>query len=453
MVAHALPGLEPAGATRAKAPPSILALFLALGALCAPFSWFALPIPGGATKPLIAICWFPVAFVAVARMLATRRCNVVELVALAFVITAALWFPVLAARGSDADLVEYIVRLAALASSLTVAIVASNIEDPRTFRNVLRLVLTGYLVILLYGFFVQIPGVLGFGPAYALDVALRSIVLNRSLSLDRIQLLADEPSFAAYQGAAAVLIAITFRAMAPRRLARAVIGLGIVDLIFMKSVTALAMLCFIMAALVLSLRDPRLKVVIILVMTTVLGVGLAVLVQAPVAYDYDPLARVSDLSSDKSANVRYYLAKSTVDAGLDAGILGLGPGQYSRVSEQYIEQDPETLKRLTGDLADKLAANNVERKPFSLLGGIFAEFGALCLALTLVMIFYPTWTAVFARLPNRGVVFVACCAIVTAYLGAVPLALPDLWLLLGLLVAMTRGASALERAPTRRVRS
>jgi hypothetical protein len=246
------------------------------------------------------------------------------------------------------------------------------------------------------------------------------------------------------------MLALIFRAMLPRPLALAVIGFGVIDLIFMKSVTALAMLCFIAAAMVLGLRDLRLKLSI--TVSSVLAMALGLYVALGSGSAYDPLDRITSLSTDTSANVRYSLAKSTITAGLDAGIMGLGPGQYSRVSLAYVDQDPESLANYTTTLSRKIQTKALESKPFSLLGGVFAEFGFPMLALLLVTIFFPALKALLRRMPQAGMVFAACGAIATAFIGAVPLALPDFWLLLGLMLAAARmpsGIPVASRAPDR----
>ncbi len=428
---------------RPAARLSALNVCLLAGCLGVALSSLNLPIPGGDTKPLIALAWLPLFVVLAGRVVVRLRASLPELVLLGLLVYGVLWLPIIIARGGDGDLNEYLVRMVSLTAGFSVAIVAANVPDERTLGTVVRLLLVGYGGVLAYAMLLQVPATLDLGPTRELDLQVRGLLLNRANNVKRVTMLADEPSFAAFQMSVAVLIAIVFRRHVPRRLGRFVVVAGLIGLVFAMSITAVVMFAGAFGALVLAIRSRALRLAIIIGGLVTVGAAGTVLLTA---FDsYAPLARIAAIQVDASANARWLLFKSTWVGGVEADYMGLGPGQYSQRWNEFADFDASVLALLPEQLQSTLFVDN-KVKPFSVFGGVFAEFGAPMLLLLVAMFGWILWRLWVLRPYPSMPAAVAVGVIILALLSAYPISLPDMWLLIGLLVAHIRLSPARPRA-------
>lgn len=421
--------------TSANLRLSALNVFLLGGCLVVALSSLRLPLPGGDTKPLMALAWIPLfAFVA-ARAVARLRMCLPEFAMIALLIGGLCWLPVVVARGSEGDLPEYVVRMLALTAGISVALVAANLPDKRALSMVVTFVLVGYAFVLAYALLVQAPATFGVDALRQLDIQVREAILNRGKDVRRLTMLADEPSFASFQLGAAVLIAIVFRHLIPRVLFVSIVCGGVLALVAAKSLTAVVMFGAVIAALVASIRRASLRWCV--VGASVFAVPVVVLAVVSQVQLSGPLGRIATLEADASANARWLLFKSTWAGGVASNYLGLGPGQYAKRWNEFVDVDPIVLAKLPERLQASVSRDN-KIKPFSLLGGLFAEFGTplfLLFCSTFAWLLWRQWQLrPYPALPAAVAVF----GIALSFLSAYPPALPDMWLLLGLLVAHIR---------------
>jgi len=423
-------------------PPRWLQLYdalLLLGAVTLPYSFLDLPLTGGGTRPLIAMLWFPVFAGILARFVVRLGGNPVELSFLGLIVLGFAWFPYV--LSIDGDLSEYVVRIAALTAGVSIAIVASNFAHPRAVHTVVRALILGFSLVLVYAVLIQVPGAIGITSFAVLDDAIRGVLLFRSSGVPptgagRVSLMASEPSFAAFDLAGLLLIVLMFPGALPRRrLRHALLAVGVLLLLLAKSVTAFGLLAMVITAWMVR-RGLRPGLIAAAVSVMAIGVAaFAALERVPVGYS--PAARLQQIQSDPSALARFVLIRGAWIAGWRSDGFGIGPGQYSARWREFVEVDEQQLAQLPGALARRLDPNAepTKVKPWSIYGMLFGEFGTLGLLGLLLGLGCLAVRILGTGRPDKWFLLSVLATICVAFATAYPPSMPIFWLVLGLLFA------------------
>ena len=402
---------------------------IVLGAILAPFSYFNLPISGGETKPLMALAWFPLFIFLLFKVLANHRVNILTICFSLLILIGVLWFPIILFKG---DIISYITTLMAFTAGVTIAVTASNIKDPELLNKFLLVFLIIFNVIFLYGILFQTNILFNIPIFNEVDKIIRKSFLTRAKVFGRVTLFAGEPSFAAYQIASTITIAILYKTMISKRKYIATIVLGVICLIYTFTITSVLMLGLLILLIInQSFYLNRKMKTIFLICIIILG-SLSWSHISKQAFLISLINRIKNINKDPSAVTRYVLAASTWNAGIKTDFIGLGPGQYAMNWNKFISDNEEVIYYTTPNFKSLIDSDR-KIKPYSLMGGILADFGLLGFLLFFAVIISILIKISISKRLNRFNIVLALLVVLISFNGAYPVSLPNMWLLLGLI--------------------
>jgi hypothetical protein len=412
-----------------KPQPKVYSSLTIMGAILAPFSYFNLPISGGETKPLMALAWFPLFILLIFKTLANHRVNILTICFSLLILVGVFWFPIILFKG---DMISYITTLMAFTAGVTIAVTASNIKDPKLLNKFLSVFLITFNIIFLYGIIFQTKVLFNIPFLNEVDLIIRKMFLTRANVVGRVTLFASEPSFAAYQITSTILIAILHKAMINKMNYIATIVLGIICLIFTFSITSVLMLGLIATLILFQFISLNNKMKIFLIIGLIVCISLfwGHVLKQP--FMTSIINRVKNIKKDPSSVTRYVLAASTWNAGIKTIFIGLGPGQYAINWDNYISDRAEVINYTTPNFKSLICSDR-KIKPYSLIGGILADFGGIGLILLFTIVLSILIKVSIPKNFNQFKLYIALLVVLISFNGAYPVSLPNMWLLFGLI--------------------
>jgi len=402
---------------------------IVIGAILAPFSYFNLPISSGETKPLMALAWFPLFILLVFKVLANHRVNILTICFSLLILVGVLWFPIILFKG---DIISYITTLMAFTAGVTIAVTASNIKDPELLKKFLSVFLIIFNVIFLYGILFQTNILFNIPIFNEVDKIIRKTFLTRAKVFGRVTLFASEPSFAAYQIASTIAIAILYKTMISKRKYIATIVLGVICLISTFTITSVLMLSLVILLIIHQsfYLNKKMKIIFLICIIMLGSLFWGHISKQP--FLISTISRIKNINRDPSAVTRYVLAASTWNAGIKTVFIGLGPGQYAVNWDNYISDNEEVIYYTTPNFKSLIGSER-KIKPYSLIGGILADFGLLGFLLFLTIVLSILIRMSISKRIYQFNIFIALLVVLISFNGAYPVSLPNMWLLLGLI--------------------
>jgi len=411
-----------------------LMLFFYLGNILLPFSQ---PPFANMTFPISLFFWsVPVAFIVFSKIL-IKKINLTELPFFIFLLSSLLsLFYLLNINFSIDIFMSFFQRFFALLCGLSVYLVVINrfcyLVSLNKIKNCFML---SFLPVALYGLFIQVPAACGFQNFIIINRFIRSLVTYFYVDIGRLSWLASEPSFAAFQIASVMCILLLDRLSILRKVYLMIL---IVSLLFTKSIYGLLLLIPFIFLFFYSLfyNGQIVKLLIVIILLILCLVSL---------WKWSPnqgfMYRLKYITHDASAVQRFILIKSTIIAGIKTYGIGVGIGEYQHRWRDFINKDSSLLAYSTPALRKKLnytIAGNY--KPYSVIGGLWAEMGLVGLVVIFLPFFYIIKRLSILKKYNKlqRIKLLVCLSIIfITFLGAYPVSMPNMWYLMGILVLET----------------
>jgi hypothetical protein len=402
---------------------------IVIGAVLAPFSYFNLPISGGETTALMALAWFPLFILIIFEVLANHRVNILTICFSLLILLGILWFPIILLKG---DIISYITTLMAFTAGVTIAVTASNIKDPELLIKFLSVFFIIFNVVFLYGILFQSKVLFDIPILQEVDRIIRKSFLTRAKIFGRVTLFASEPSFAAYQITSTIVIAILYKTMISKWKYIATIVFGVICLISTFAITSILMLGLVILLMINQSFYLNKKMKVIFLICIIMMGSLFWGHISKQSFLISLINRIRNIDKDPSAVTRYILAASTWNAGIKTVFIGLGPGQYAMNWNNFISDNEESIYYTTPNFKSLIDSER-KIKPYSLMGGILADFGLLGFLLFLVVVISILIKISISKRLSRFNIVLALLVVLISFNGAYPVSLPNMWLLLGLI--------------------
>jgi hypothetical protein len=402
---------------------------IVIGAVLAPFSYFNLPISGGETTALMALTWFPLFILIIFQVLANHRVNILTICFSLLILLGILWFPIILLKG---DIISYITTLMAFTAGVTIAVTASNIKDPELLIKFLSVFFIIFNVVFLYGILFQSKVFFDIPILQEVDRIIRKSFLTRAKIFGRVTLFASEPSFAAYQITSTIVIAILYKTMISKWKYIATIVFGVICLISTFAITSVLMLGLVILLMINQsfYLNKKMKVIFLICIIMMGSLFWGHISKQPFLISL--INRIRNIDKDPSAVTRYILAASTWNAGIKTVFIGLGPGQYAMNWNNFISDNEESIYYTTPNFKSLIDSER-KIKPYSLMGGILADFGLLGFLLFLAVVISILIKISISKRLSRFNIVLALLVVLISFNGAYPVSLPNMWLLLGLI--------------------
>ncbi len=411
-----------------------LMLFFYLGNILLPF-----PQPPfvNMTFPVSLFFWFvPAIFICLSKAI-SKKINTAELPFFIFLLSSSFSLFYLLGTNFSVDIVlSFLLRFLPLLCGLSIyLIVINNFCNLVSLDKIKNCFVLSFLPVALYGLFIQIPAVCGFQNFVIINKFSRSLVTYFYKDIGRLSWFASEPSFAAFQIVSVMSILILDKLSLLRTIYLIIL---IISLFFTKSIFGLILLFPFIFLFIYSLfykkKFAELIMLIIISMLFLMAFGKCFL-NTSLVY------RVKYITHDASTIQRFILLKSTFTAGIKTYGIGVGIGEYQHRWRDFINKNSSLLAYSTPALRKKLNYTITgDYKPYSVIGGLWAEMGLVGLSVIFMPFFY-----IIKRLSilkkygklQRIKLLVSLSIVFITFLGAYPVSMPNMWYLMGILVLET----------------
>lgn len=407
----------------------ILLLFIC-GILLLPFA--QLPIAEG-TRPVSWLFWFiPLVFICLTRI-SKGKIYWKELpffmVLLLFILYLPITFFSVDLHSNIISL--YVERVTSLIAGFGMYfLVITRFGGIVSLEMMKRAYIMIFLPVTTYGLFIQVPAVLGVAWFIGVNETVRSLLSYFSTDIGKLSWFASEPSFAAFQIVSVIGVILLLNKQ--RLWHKVYLLILILSLLFTKSIYGLILL---MPLIIIGLLACRRSLIGKLLIMSVSLLFIIVMYLPFTSTSIPSVSRIENITSDPSATHRYLLLKSTFVAGVETVGVGVGLGQYQNRWREFIDSEGSTFSYTTPSLKGKFDRSIPgDYKPYSVIGGMFAELGVLGLFAIILPFFLVIKDIMVSSIPImvRYKLYCILSFVFLSFMGAYPTSMPHMWFLLAL---------------------